>query len=94
MIEYLSSSNSSSNSNLQEETERVLIIPLSVYEDSTKVDLLSEEEVLNMNIISSTSDNHSVASSLELEDNNDNDNLSDMNSLMTWSVQMYLAEEL
>lgn len=135
----LSSSNSSSN--LQEETERVLIIPLSVYEDSTKVVLLSEEEVLNMNTISNdmpeaisndmpleelsrrnedgeingvlrkekhtrfslnqddvsnTSDNleavseapsnHSVASSLELEENNDNDNLSDMNDMVSANV--------
>lgn len=129
-------SKSNSNSSLQEDSERVLIIPLTVYEDSNKIALLSEEEVLNMNTISqempdagplteknveelsrrneeqeinsglrkekharfslnqddvsigNTSDNleavseapsnHSVASSLELEENNDNDNLSDM----------------
>lgn len=118
--------------------ERVLIIPLSIYENNSKVLPLSEDEVLNMNqvtcsdtagslteknveelsrrneeselnnlevnqesqkrfsinqddvSIGNTSDNleleavseapsnHSVASSLELEENNDNDNLSDM----------------
>lgn len=117
--------------------DRVLIIPLSVYESGSKNQLLSEDDMLNMNhtcndrtdnsgslteknieklsrqndekeeeenkekqatfsinqddvSIGNTSDNleleavseapsnHSVASSLDLEENNDNDNLSDM----------------
>lgn len=114
--------------------DRVLIIPLSVYDSGSKVQPLSEDEMLNMNhtscsdrtdndektneassnqiddedkdeskekparfsinqddvSIGNTSDNleleavseapsnHSVASSLDLEENNDNDNLSDM----------------
>lgn len=124
-----------------ESLDRVLIIPLSIYESNSKVRPLSEDEVLNMNqvtcsdrtdtagslteknveelsrrndeselsnieankeqhtrfsinqddvSIGNTSDNleleavseapsnHSVASSLDLEENNDNDNLSDM----------------
>lgn len=116
--------------------DRVLIIPLSIYENNNKVRPLSEDEVLTMNQVSDRTDtagtlteknveelsrrneeseliihdtstekharfqddvsignasdnmeleavseapsNHSVASSLDLEENNDNDNLSDM----------------
>lgn len=121
--------------------DRVLIIPLSIYENNNKVRPLSEDEVLNMNqvtcsdrtdtagslteknveelsrrneesdlnnleankenhprfsmnqddvsignasdnleleAVSEAPSNHSVASSLDLEENNDNDNLSDM----------------
>lgn len=128
-------------SSVDESLDRVLIIPLSIYENNNKVRPLSEDEVLNMNqvtcsertdtagslteknieelsrrneeselsdldankekharfsmnqddvSIGNTSDNleleavseapsnHSVASSLDLEENNDNDNLSDM----------------
>ena len=108
--------------NLSDEHEdpqdRVLIIPLSIYENSNKIRPLSEDEVLNMNqvtisdsaaslteknvemiepenteklfvddasidnleleAVSEAPSNHSVASSLDLEENNDNDNLSDM----------------
>lgn len=129
------------NSATDETFDRVLIIPLSIYENNNKIRPLSEDEVLNMNqvtcsdrtdtagslteknveelsrrneegelinhetnnesqkrfsinqddvSIGNTSDNleleavseapsnHSVASSLDLEENNDNDNLSDM----------------
>ena len=128
-------------SSAEESLDRVLIIPLSIYENNSKIRPLSEDEVLNMNqvtcsdrtdtagslteknveelsrrneeselgnldtnkethkrfsmnqddvSIGNTSDNleleavseapsnHSVASSLDLEENNDNDNLSDM----------------
>lgn len=97
--------------------DRVLILPLSIYESNNKIRPLSEDEVLNMNqvtcsdselteknvemiepenkekqrfaddvsidnleleVVSEAPSNHSVASSLDLEENNDNDNLSDM----------------
>jgi GTPase-activator protein for Ras-like GTPase len=96
--------------------DRVLIIPLTIYESSNKIRPLSEDEVLNMNqvtlsdselteknvemiepeskkkrfvddasidnleleAVSEAPSNHSVASSIDLEENNDNDNLSDM----------------
>lgn len=129
------------NGSADESFDRVLIIPLSIYESSNKVRPLSEDEVLNMNqvtcsdrtdtagslteknveelsrrneesdlniletssekhprfsmnqddvsignasdnleleAVSEAPSNHSVASSLDLEENNDNDNLSDM----------------
>lgn len=133
---------SNGSTSVDDSFDRVLIIPLSIYENSNKVRPLSEDEVLNMNqvtcsdrtdtagslteknveelsrrneesdlnnldqggkeqhprfsmnqddvsignasdnleleAVSEAPSNHSVASSLDLEENNDNDNLSDM----------------
>ncbi|CRK97182.1 CLUMA_CG010579, isoform A [Clunio marinus] len=136
------SNGSTTTSSQDDNFDRVLIIPLSIYESNNKVRPLSEDEVLNMNQVAACNDrpdatgtlteknveelsrrteknelnnietskekrpsfslnqddvsignasdnleleavseapsNHSVASSLDLEENNDNDNLSDM----------------